>query len=715
MSDSRDSLVLPSPFFGPNEPLMDTKDSDFSEHELIDITYDACNTTSTGNVLASTIMQYLQTMTGQSAEQDKLSALRSLLDPDGQDHVVSRETFHSTMKEWIAQCNQESADMDDNLASWPEASKVSVNGFDYSNTQRIAVPETAQCFCDANDLLGTVAELKSAHHKLIEQNGRLLKIVAQCEDANLQLTAEINEMRGKLASGQRAAVRARTLSAELEEAQREAQDKASRTQTSCTKLSNEVECLKVHIRILEDKNDTLAFEKTCSEDSMNKLRKVNSELRVELEETLVMLKLRDREISMRDILMDKMKTSHVENYNIIEGLQSELTRLQEHSKQALLRFDRPFSGLHSLHGHSGDPANHRSLLSEIQDMQQPLHAGVEDLRTPSLHIQKDGIHSIIQRIKSAELAHCLHTNYPDRESFPSESQERPNAQSPLQASIRQQLVNVLRQLELPKSVWEDKGDKVEDLGQNQTKPTTHSQSPAPAPAPEARKVAVVNWWKALKVEGTNTRVHRDEDSPSHQALCETQAKLQQAERTIAEMKEQLRHLQAALKTEREYAIECQAAQAKTAQTSLHTRDEETNTETENETEAPPVQEQAAATEVKDAAVGTDSDTDTDTDKAGGDTGQKEEGGRGLTAEGLLSSLRRMEAMINGALATAEVVRQSELRVSLVRERMESIAQKVKEALGRAADTDHQLSTLENSVLEGGQTMVGSHLYHKYYY
>ena len=36
------------------------------------------------------------------------------------------------------------------------------------------------------------------------------------------------------------------------------------------------------------------------------------------------------------------------------------------------------------------------------------------MRMPSLHIQKDGLHSIIHRIKTAELAHCLHTNYAER-------------------------------------------------------------------------------------------------------------------------------------------------------------------------------------------------------------------------------------------------------------------------------------------------------------
>ncbi|KAA8595671.1 hypothetical protein FQN60_010962, partial [Etheostoma spectabile] len=106
MSDGND--VWESADSGARDVLEDNKDtSGFSEQELLDIMYNACNTSNTGEVLASTILQYLQTMTAQSAEQDRLAALRQLLDPDCQDPHVSRETFHSTMREWIALCSQD--------------------------------------------------------------------------------------------------------------------------------------------------------------------------------------------------------------------------------------------------------------------------------------------------------------------------------------------------------------------------------------------------------------------------------------------------------------------------------------------------------------------------------------------------------------------------------------------------------------------------------
>ncbi|XP_075878591.1 uncharacterized protein LOC142885733 [Nelusetta ayraudi] len=68
----------------------------------------------------------------------------------------------------------------------------------------------------------------------------------------------------------------------------------------------------------------------------------------------------------------------------------------------------------------------------------------------------------------------------------------------------------------------------------------------------------------------------------------------------------------------------------------------------------------------------------------------------VSANGLLATLRRMEAIVSGALETADQVKQSEQRVSQVTERMESIAQRVEEALGRAADTEEQLDLLLES-------------------
>ncbi|CAB1339458.1 unnamed protein product [Coregonus sp. 'balchen'] len=337
---------------GPDDSTEETVDtSTFSEEELLDITFEACNTTGTGEVLASTIMQYLQTMTSQSPEQDRLNALNRMLDPECRDPAISRATFQSTMREWIAQCNQDGMHEDDKHISGENPCKVPINGMDFSGPEiKTAFSEGEQCYW------------------MSKQNNSLLRTVSQGEDTNLQLTVEITELSAKLASAQRSAGRTRSLVEELEEARRalrEAKERASRAQASSCKLSKECDCLKAHIQLLEEKE--------------------------ELEETLVMLAVRDRELTKKDILMDKLKNSHLENHRIIEkvalivfslslkGLQSELMHLSEHSQQALLRFDRHCSSPQGFQGRSGGVPNHRSLHAEIQDIQQVTKALVLQL------------------------------------------------------------------------------------------------------------------------------------------------------------------------------------------------------------------------------------------------------------------------------------------------------------------------------------------------
>ncbi|XP_042617325.1 inositol 1,4,5-triphosphate receptor associated 2-like [Cyprinus carpio] len=95
-------------FTSENRTLCDCADtSGLSEEELLNITFEACDTAGKGEVQASTIVQYLQSMTLQSSGQDRLTNLQNMLDPENQDPRVNRDTFHATMREWITQCCQD--------------------------------------------------------------------------------------------------------------------------------------------------------------------------------------------------------------------------------------------------------------------------------------------------------------------------------------------------------------------------------------------------------------------------------------------------------------------------------------------------------------------------------------------------------------------------------------------------------------------------------
>ena len=233
-------------------------------------------------------------------------------------------------------------------------------------------------------------------------------------------------------------------------------------------------------------------------------------------------------------------------------------------------------------------------------------------------------------------------------------------------------------------MWEEKGEKVEERcgvwekEQKQCQPGSQSQ------IQEGKKVAVVNWWKALSVEGLKART---KEAQSVLELSETQAKLQRAEQTITDMREQVCHLQASLRS----AHGCVTEQKNTG--GFLCIDKETNTEREEGERAV----EKVLKDQRDAAVATEF--------TGGTASQKDPTQLRVNADGLLATLRRMEAMVSNALETAELMRESEQRVSQVRVRMESITQRVEEALGRATDTDEQLNILEARIVEKAPDQV----------
>ncbi|MBN3322467.1 LRMP protein, partial [Atractosteus spatula] len=208
-------------------------------------------------VMASTVMQYLQSMTAQSPEQGRLSRLYDMLDPDRKGVCVNRDVFQATMKRWISQCSQD---------------------------------------CESRDMINTVADLRHANHSLSEQNSSLIKAVEACDEKNLQLTAEVSKLKRKLMS----------------------QERACRIQTYNNKLKKENECLRAQIQLLEEANEKLAQEKSFNKTRLGKLMKMQSEMRKELDETQIVLASKDREITQKTMLIEELKFSQMENHRIIE-------------------------------------------------------------------------------------------------------------------------------------------------------------------------------------------------------------------------------------------------------------------------------------------------------------------------------------------------------------------------------------------------------------
>ncbi|XP_035274343.1 uncharacterized protein mrvi1 isoform X2 [Anguilla anguilla] len=653
----------------------------FSEGHLLDIMFEACDTMGKGEVLASRVMQYLQDMTAQTPDQGKLTALYNMLDPNQQDRAVTREAFHSTMRVWIAQCCQTRSEQMDHSLSVQEdyystqeshLTTAPINGiFSTLETEtdaeteaqagtealtEVEFPECGDgCYCEWKDLLGTVAELRHTHRQLSEQNANLLRSVAQSEDTNLQLTLEIAELKAKLGSAQRAAVRARSLLEELDEARRalkESQEKWAQAQARVCTLTKENENSKAHIKLIEDANEKLSQERTCAEGRVGKLMRMNAEIREELDETLVLLAEKDNSISKKTTFINELKISHMDNLRIIEGMQLELMRLQENSQQELLSL--LWTGLTGVQLAVRVPSQditlpplktHLCSLKSRRCRRERIWRG-RTVRSAESYLRtsrKRTFSRFYTRSSPWSLSHSSTDSTARRmpmwavlfmylrkpSSSPSNSRQAPS--NSLQMCME-------RDLALQTTLREEVEGRLEE---------------ALRQAQEAKKMATVNWWRALKMEEGRTKAQK-EASQANYACDETEEKLRQAGATIQELQDQVRHLQAALRTALQQCVN--------------------------------------SGEQRDAAVSTEP-----VEEAGGCLAAGLAWGRDLEAEKAMDAWRRVEATASQVAKAADLLHLSKGRLHQARKRVEAATERVEQALGRAADAEAQLNELKAKI------------------
>ncbi|XP_047666194.1 uncharacterized protein mrvi1 isoform X3 [Tachysurus fulvidraco] len=510
----------------------------FSEEELLNITFETCDAAGRGEVLASTVVQFLQAMTGHSGAQDKLIVLKHMLDPEDRDPPVDKDTFHTTMRKWIAQCSQDGLFDDSYQASGSDSCKVTPNGAEFSpSLAETMFTDQSEYHCDASDLLGLVAELKYAQRRLRGQNSSLLRSVSQCEETNLQLMMDVSELRSKLASAQLCAGRARSLAEELDEARRalrESQEKTSRAQANGNSLMKEIEHLKAHIKVIEEMNEKLLLERNSAEDRLNKLKRANTDIREELEELRVLLAMKERESTKKNNTLQKLKETFLDYHRIFDGLQCDLVRLQEHSQQTLLSFDKCSSSLKS-------PVvpNHYSLHHEIQEAEPRTRVegnvgSVSELQSSSS--QRD-LYDFLHKIKSADL----------QDARSDDSLQKGFLQDQQEQTSSKQLLAILRELERSRPLWDQQPERRQI--------ETHRQSQ------ELRNAPPITWWKALKVEDEkhtwNTRDIRDTTRELQEriSILETQLKeaqmeVQKSRKELRETRVRIQRADVALQTER---------------------------------------------------------------------------------------------------------------------------------------------------------------------
>ncbi|XP_015193966.2 inositol 1,4,5-triphosphate receptor associated 1 [Lepisosteus oculatus] len=406
--------------------------------------------------------------------------------------------------------------------------------------------------------------------------------------------------------------------------------------------------------------------------------KMQSEMRKELDETHVLLASKDREITQKTMLIEELKFSQMENHRIIEGMYSEVQRLQENARHGLLRCNVT---LPCPLGKYDTPPHQHSLQSEIQELQEL--GSTEEANSPLCGLlsstnQKDEFQKLLHQIKSQEHIQMLHTEPEQRDTIKGarnkvvERLERAYFQCQQQhSSTKQHLANVIRELELLKVLKSEAEDKVLEQEQGLAEAEKDNK--------EAKKMAAMNWWRALKAEEEKIRA-KDETAQVTRVCVETKEKLLQAQGVIKEMESKLCHLEASLMEAQQKVPE--------AETRGQTSEEAVPT---NHT----TWEQGAVLPEKKVMEDGQKTAQNKLILADADTCEPEVINLKESAlQSFLGSLKKMEETTS---QVAELIRLGEQRFVVAKEKLDAVTERIEAALERAENAEIQFNLLESRV------------------
>ncbi|XP_042318079.1 protein KASH5-like [Sceloporus undulatus] len=177
--------------------------TDFSEDDIISITFEVCSTRETGVAPASTFIKYLEGVTGHSRDHSKLLLLYDMLDPKRQNILVDKETFHTVMKKWIAICYQDCI----SESEYERYRTMSNGNIQYNDMMPYLSDEDAEIFegsgKDSEMICGlnsSIEEIKYTNQRMAEQLHGILKVMETSEETYLQLTDDIADLRDTVKS-----------------------------------------------------------------------------------------------------------------------------------------------------------------------------------------------------------------------------------------------------------------------------------------------------------------------------------------------------------------------------------------------------------------------------------------------------------------------------------------------------------------------------------
>nr|XP_025039356.1 protein KASH5 isoform X3 [Pelodiscus sinensis] len=350
-----------------------------SEEHVLTCTFDACDLEQTGQVSVFRIIEYLQSVTGQSCEEGRLQMLYKMLDPEERGAAVDLPTFRAIMKTWIENCRQdggldstkEGDKFVDDMRLWPSgrwqravSSAAQLEG--YGGDIGSVNPEEAAA------LMSSIEDLEYGHKKLAMQNAKLQRTIEAAEEHSSRLTEEIFQLKSRLRSSQQALEQAKSVSNELEDLKvvaKSLEEENGKLHSQARQLEKEQQCLSLQVNNLQEENRKLLTERDRVKQKVAGLAAEKSDLKTQLCEYETLLSCKDTALTETTNHAEELTAMLAEYKTVVQELRLETSQLQEQLSQtyedlAMLLKEVP----HELKPHCQLPA--QPLCVEIEEIQQ---------------------------------------------------------------------------------------------------------------------------------------------------------------------------------------------------------------------------------------------------------------------------------------------------------------------------------------------------------
>lgn len=259
---------------GPERDDDPSKISDDADAVLDNLFYD-CDKDNSGRVSVSKLIEYLRNAISSGTEEfaGSLDDLSLILDPDGRDLEIGLTSFQEGIKEWISEIRRQSyVNTDDECPS-----PVAVNCVDSPEARSFGspkrfdlVPDIPNASSDSveglggssptkdwdSELMSTIETLQLNNKRLIEQQSAIQAQMESTEEANNQLTAEVESLRKQLRSAQLTIEKSRGKekeNAELRQAVADAMEANQCLQTKITQLEKERALYESNLKNIDEK------------------------------------------------------------------------------------------------------------------------------------------------------------------------------------------------------------------------------------------------------------------------------------------------------------------------------------------------------------------------------------------------------------------------------------------------------------------------------